>query len=527
MALQPELTPIVPNSDVYILRGVPLDNTYANTIIFKTPAEQQSYFKSKAKFERENFSPVRIGTKIRFNRNASSLMDCNYLMFKNTEFTDKWFYAFITDVEYINVNMCEITYEIDVMQSWWFNITFKDSFIERCHVSDDTIGQNTEPEGLELGTFIINKTWTAPYFDANVDSNWGIGVLCTYTGSGAPAFGQIWANVYSGLNLVVFNLTQVQDLNAWLTRLNDEGKLDGVVAIYMVPTKFYVNSASVASYVAGIPANFDTLDGYRPQNNKLYCYPYNFLYVSNSAGNGNTLHWEKFIRDSDGYINYEVSGDVFPSASFMWAPKFYKSTDSVNVNEALTLTGLPQCAWIGDTYRAWLAQNQSSLNLGTAMAGLQTIGGIAGVVAGTMTGNVGVAATGAGLLSTGASGVAGLLAKKTDSQASPESARGNQVNNIMYATGNFGFKMYCMSINHEIAKTIDDYFSMFGYAVNRVMTPNPKHRKNWDYIKTRGCNLTGNICFQHTAKIKSIMDNGITFWHDSDVGNYSRSNPIV
>lgn len=526
MAYQPELTPIVPNTNCYILRSVPLDDSYQNSMTFKTEQEQHDYFKSKAKYLKTDLTPIYSGNKIRFPKNEMKLIDCNYIMYQNPEFGDKWFYAFITDIHGVNINMSEITFEIDVIQTWLFKMHFRESYIERCHVTNDNIGANTETEGLELGEFIINKTWKAPYLSTDFDTDWGIGVLSTYTASGGAAFGQIWADVYSGLNLTVFSQTQVQDLNNWLDQLNNEGKLDGVVAIYMVPTKFYVHSAKVKTYINGIEGNLSTIDGYAPRNKKLLTYPYNFLYVSNSAGNGNTIKWERWIPQ-DGSYTYELSGDVFPSATYMWAPKFYKSTDSVNVNEAITVTGLPQCAWISDTYRAWLAQNQSSLNLGTAMAGLQTIGGAAGFAAGAMTGNLKLAATSTGMLSSGVSSVANILAKKTDSKAAPDSARGNQVNNIIYATGHFGFKMYAMSITSEIARTIDDYFDMYGYAVNRVRTPRLHTRSSWNYIKTNGLNVYGNIGIKDIKKIKSIFDNGITFWHDDQIGNYNRSNEIL
>lgn len=72
-------------------------------------------------------------------------------MYQNESYNDKWFYAFITKMEYVNTNMTRIEIITDVWQTWQFDIEFKESFIERemINVSDDIPGSNLLPEGLE------------------------------------------------------------------------------------------------------------------------------------------------------------------------------------------------------------------------------------------------------------------------------------------------------------------------------------------------------------------------------------------
>lgn len=77
-------------------------------------------------------------------------------MYQNENYTNKWFYAFITNMRYVNDNMTEITIETDVFQTWQFNINYKKMFVEREHVNDDTIGLHTVPENVELGDYIID-----------------------------------------------------------------------------------------------------------------------------------------------------------------------------------------------------------------------------------------------------------------------------------------------------------------------------------------------------------------------------------
>ena len=75
----------------------------------------------------------------------------------------------------------------------------------------------------------------------------------------------------------------------------------------------------------------------------------------------------------------------------------------------------------------------------------------------------------------------------------------------------------------------DDYFTRYGYAQKRVMFPRLVARKRWTYVQTVGFEFNGQINDTDTKKIKSIFDNGITFWRNpNDVGHYELSNdPLV
>ena len=61
-------------------------------------------------------------------------------MYKNENYSNKWFYAFITGMRYINDNVTEISIATDVFQTWQFDLIYKQSFIEReiIPVADDT-----------------------------------------------------------------------------------------------------------------------------------------------------------------------------------------------------------------------------------------------------------------------------------------------------------------------------------------------------------------------------------------------------
>ena len=102
---------ITPNSTVYLLTGVPLDNTYENTIYFASTALQLAHFLNTGQSPFWDYQPRQITPLsyqrvnegvLRVNLPYDQIYNCNYMMFQNTSFGDKWSYAFITNVEYVN-----------------------------------------------------------------------------------------------------------------------------------------------------------------------------------------------------------------------------------------------------------------------------------------------------------------------------------------------------------------------------------------------------------------------------------------
>ena len=145
---------ITPNSYIRLLSGCPIDESYNHTIYFSSATEQADYFLTLTKPTYGLFSKVsyqRAGKNtIRLQVLADNIYDCNYLMFRNTAYGTKWFYAFINRIEYINDNVTEIEYTIDVMKTWYFDYELGECFVEREHSLSDHIGENVVEENLEL-----------------------------------------------------------------------------------------------------------------------------------------------------------------------------------------------------------------------------------------------------------------------------------------------------------------------------------------------------------------------------------------
>ena len=88
-----------------------------------------------------------------------------------------------------------------------------------------------------------------------------------------------------------------------------------------------------------------------------------------------------------------------------------------------------------------------------------------------------------------------------------------------------GFVFYRMALRANDARIIDDYFSMFGYAINKIQVPNITARPEWTYIKTRDCCIACNAPADDVNKICNIFNSGITWWKKAEhVGDYSQDN---
>ena len=146
---------IAPQTDVYLLK-VPLEIDDINQLTFSSTTAQHNYFNSLPKIGVDNFTYQRKDGTIRYGANFDSLVEFNYVMYRNDAYSNKWFYAFITGMEYLNDNVTAISIKTDVFQTWQFNLDYKRTFIEREHVNNDGIGVNTIDEGLEVGEYMEN-----------------------------------------------------------------------------------------------------------------------------------------------------------------------------------------------------------------------------------------------------------------------------------------------------------------------------------------------------------------------------------
>lgn len=505
-----KLAEIQPITHVEILTGVPLDNSYRNTFslgFFPNEAAQLAYFESKKMFEFDHMTPVSLYKPIRVPKPADGLFRANYLLFKNANFTSKIIYAFITEIRYVNPTVCEVEFEIDVMQTWLFEMNFHSCFVERQHVNDDTVGKWTLDEGFSLGDYVDSNVTIPAFLNS-------LSVLVYKTSSTyLEGTGTTLNSIYSGLQVNSFNVDgngNVGGINDLLLTEVNSGTEDRIVSLNMFPSIFFEKQALNCKKVDySVKKRNTDLDGYKPKNNKLLQAPYCYLYVTNTQGTSANYDYSLF---SDNDCEFEFSCAISSNPEIVMIPKHYKGIPR-NLDEKMTLSGFPQCAWSGDSYKAWLAQNASSL-------AIQAFGSTLGMASSLASGNIpGVIA--------GASSLIGEIRTIHQQDLQPAQAKGSAGSNTMFSSGDMMFTFMKKSIRADVAKSIDDYLTTYGYRIEQISFPQMTGRKSWNYVKTRGSSVTGTIPFNDLAKINSIFDSGITFWHGDYVGDYSRGNGIV
>ena len=535
---------ISPDTNIRLLK-TPFEIDENNQVTFSNVTAQTTYFSGLPYFEEDNCSYQRKDNVIRFPAHIDTILGYNYVMYQNENYTNKWFYAFITNMEYLNDNCTLISIETDVFQTWQFDIIYKKSFVEREHVNDDTVGKNIVDENLQLGEYIVNKKqrWLEP-----TESSLSAPNLCVVMGAtskydGTLSEGVLINGIYAGLRYYSFNIdsTGIEALNTWLGEYASASKLNAIQCMFMLPkylcsgadrgdhleagtnypdTKYINHTSASATINKNIDFTQNTLDNYSPVNNKLKCYPYKYILCSNNSGTDVIYRYEDFYTKNQNNVKtienpqFRINSVMCPSGSIRLIPENYKGIE-INDSEGVNMGKFPICSWNTDIYTNWLTQN--GVNIGLSIGGSIISG-----VAGGMTGNpIGVAS---GIL-----GVANTLGEIYKESKMPPQAHGN-INNgdVISACGKNDFIFYAMSIKKEMAEIIDNYFSMYGYKVNTLKIPNITGRTNWNYVKTINCNLLGDIPQEDMQKLKSIFDKGITFWHNPTTFlDYSQSNTIV
>ena len=517
------------DSTLYVLRDVPLDITYNHTILFNSVTEQETYFKSKVKHTFEKYSYLRPQKSIKVGKNSDELYDCNYLYFKNNSYGQKNWFAFIKDIEYINDTTSLITFELDVMQTWHWNYTLKPSFVEREHVVDDTIGANTVPENLEQGDYVVSGQEITGLFNSwNYVTCVAVTMEIPWPPSGdwLPVAGSRYGDVYSGVKYYFFDSEggmigeEGPVLSLFLNIYNVAGHIDAIVAMFMFPDAFMPTLDGTRKYPAvkksvTIQKENQSIDGYIPKNNKLFTSPYNIMTVINNAGDAIDYKYELFNSQE---CTFDIVGAVSCNPQFLLIPRDYRVDSDLSLAETMVLSGLPQCSFNNNLYLDWQARNAASIQVNK----LHNTLGLAVGVARTILGDIG---GGISQVTSSVSSISRTMAQQQDIKTLSVVPSSKPEAPAYFSARILDFHFIKQTIKKEFAKIIDNYFELYGYAVNTVKIPNRNARPHWTYLKTQNVNIVGSLPANTMDKIKEIYNNGITFWKNgNNVGNYSLNN---
>lgn len=574
----------MPSGTIRIGR-VPFDNSYRHTMDFGSASEQQAYMASvmSQALDRADYTYVRLRNAIQVPFNAESLYTYNYVMFQNSDFGSKWFYSFIVECNYVNDNCTELVLELDVMQTWMFDYSFCECFVEREHVTDDSIGAHTNPEpDMPMRQVILDRNAIDWSRDMVV-----IVQTCAEPGQTAGSWftpseekfrgkiGSVYHGVYNGCAyyaITCLNAVASTELKDFLSAMQSSGAGDAIATVYQVPRQFVQGSGDVSSGLVELTPSLSLAGGttyqvsrpsshgtYTPRNNKLLVYPYSYCRISDNNNASADVMYE--FSEYDGLLSIGCTGSFEPSGEVFVFPEAYAGV-AFNYTAGITFSASAQCSWAYSSYKNWASQNTMAnaltvaVNVGLmvvpaakgAATAAKALGSSAKALAGAArnagpggarataqlaAGAVGSAAVkgaksagalGAASAGAGAMGLAQFAATYDRQSRQPDTLRGTATGNGLATTGLLGFNLDRIVLTEEYARIIDGFFDMYGYQVDSVKVPNWRTRPAWNYTKTANACFHGNVPADDMAAINSIFDNGITFWHNADVGNYSQDN---
>lgn len=560
---------ITPDTNIRLLK-CPLQLDNKNQITFSNATSQYNYFSSLPYLEVEASYYQRKDSSIYYPDIFDNLVEYNYCMYQNSNYSNKWYYAFITDMEYISDSCTRIEIETDVFQTWQHDLDYKESFVVREHTNDDTIGENLVEEDLNTGEVYAG----AEIFDDtgyNITNSW-IGVLCDYdpeidaqvTGC-LPVTG---ATFSTRLFLFQYSLDNnydggIMDFMHFIKYVTEKKGADQIRDAFIIPNlavdtnnlrqveityqvefiyniignvpqvksystfRYYTpKNATLYSKVSSrpVPKPYGTYVDYVPKNNKCYTWPYCFLRVSNNIGNVRDFRWEDF---PDTIPNFKTALTISVGMSGLLYPERYKGIEN-NVDEGLPLSKYPSVNWSTDAYTNWLTQQGVNIPMNILGSLIGVGGSSANIISAQPQEKQLTKASVVGTLNNFAGEVMSEIKNFHSAAIAPNIGSNANTGDVMFATGGNGFRYQYMRVKKEYLIMIDNYFTMFGYKTNKLKVPNINGRSNWNYVETREVNILADIPERDLETIKNMFNNGITLWHTtSHFLDYSQTNSIV
>lgn len=385
-----------PLSEVYFLQNANVDYQMNNVLWLSTEQAEVDYFLSKAKFHFENCRAINndgdaweVTVPLAQGHTLDDYYNCNYMMWRNPQFSGKWFYAYIGTPRPAAGYAVTVPFEIDQWQTWHWSCVFPETMVRRETVKDDSIGANTVEENIETGEFVISEDdkgedayqvgtdiitysgWDStpcvlivytykpktPGTSGDDASSYlieaiadGVSKLTYKLDNIAPVFagGRMQQGIYQACAFIAFEIKKdstqeeldasVQAVNLYMQNLVDGVMIQSVQILRMVP-KFMApasvgiqpnNTANPRTNKVVGKKSPTSFGGYVPKNNKLYTEQFNYIVIDNGAGTQQTLGYEYFKGDSidgdtPGTPTFRVHSQLSTNPSCRLIPYSYKA----------------------------------------------------------------------------------------------------------------------------------------------------------------------------------------------------------
>lgn len=320
---------------------------------------------------------------------------------------------------------------------------------------------------------------------------------------------------------------------------------------------------------------------YTFRNKKLCCYPYSYIEM-NDLNDQSVIFKPEDMHSQLFYLHPEAGAD--PSFTL-----YYKDYEGETAfKNSISISNIPAIPYTIDFWTQYQALNKSALQFEKTQFGINltksivTAGGsvVAGAYGGSIAGaafgtqkaapvvsalqaaqsgysstyqsafnraidavnasyvdkysglGAGYGALKAGIQSGG--GIVDTVMNRMQQNAmySDMKQRPPQMHNPTPGAVKFGMSAIGFNINRWVPKkeyieVLDRFFDMYGYNVSMVKQPQWNSRSHYNYIKTAGANIAGQIPQEHKLEINNLLNNGLTVWHNaSEYGTYTTNNGV-
>lgn len=495
------------------------------------------------------------------NLNLTIVNNYNYL-----DFTHKGqkYFCFIKDVEWnSNDKVCKIYFSIDLFSTYIYEVGFRECMIERKIVTDDIRGKYTLDEGFTPPRYLAKSQW---FFDTSDYCNtkyWCIKVSDTseiYYKNSSGETGEIYnvckptENEYSSAILLCSSRTQVQKIIDWYT---DKGKLDAIISIYFCnPTQANPQECWIKS-TDNVKINFhnvitsdthiekisfngaNSFDDYNVKNKKCLCYPFNFAEINNCKGQSITLKYENFTDMTK--VSLGLYSSFLEDVGSYCFPQNYENLGN-NIKSAISGKGCIEVPWTADTYASYYATHKNSLENTQKYIQKdfnQSMGNTTYGMATNLIGNIQTKNVTGGISTVGGyikdsiniqyqkdKSLDSFNASLKDMSIQPDILKGGYTANLLYVMKGKEYNLIRWQAPLEYIKSIDQYFSKYGYKVNQIQKPKLHTHSRYNYIKTNDCVVYGNIPQIAKQFIENLFNDGVTLWHNTNVFDYSNNSVL-
>lgn len=519
-----------PSTELRLYSGVPWDNSYTHVRLYSNKDEllyNLEKYRVYTDTKLDNLTPIRVGDyEVRVPFYEMTALNINYIAFRNNGISDKWVFCFVTDVKWKSEKTTVLKFELDVFQNNFYNVKIKPCFVEYQHIyrKDDKIGGNLIPVNIETGDPVVIDEKFYKFDD------WYVVMYLTDGRTKYTRTGQFYNHIYSGAQLIWWggdteDMTSAR-VNEIIKQYVEDGQVDAIVNIVQCP---HLCLPSQSSDVMDIEIKSTFFEGYTPKNKKLYSFPWCYVLADNMEGAAEIFKFE-LSQIKNHAIRFYFDGVLATSPQIVTYTQSYKGIFR-NFTDSLINTGFPVCSWNSDTFRAWIAQNKSSLALRGTMAVRDTVTGvgnfISGVVGAPFTGGASMmsAVAGSEKAKSGINDTLSLIAEITDKSRMPNTLHSKALTNDTFiGLGEMGVRFYTYTCKKQFAQIADSFFETYGYPINKITTPLLNSRKYWNYVKTQNCGFTGDVDLSQLSYLRKIFNDGVTLWHTDDIGNYSLEN---